>query len=57
MKKLQAIAKIFQENHKKLYIVGGFCRDKILNINNSETDIDFTTDALPEEVQKLTKCI
>ncbi len=47
----------FQENNKNLYIVGGFCRDKILNINNSKTDIDFTTDALPEEVQKLTKCI
>jgi len=57
MIKFEYISKKFKKNHKNLYIVGGFCRDKILNINNSKTDIDFTTDALPEEVQKLTKCI
>mgnify|MGYP001942679850 CR=1 FL=1 len=54
---MNELASNFHKNNKKLYIVGGFCRDKILNINNSETDIDFTTDALPEEVQKITKCI
>jgi tRNA nucleotidyltransferase/poly(A) polymerase len=57
MKTLLKIAQKFQNNNKNLYIVGGFCRDRILNIHNSETDIDFTTDALPEEVQKITKCI
>lgn len=54
---MKNLAKNFQNNNKNLYIVGGFCRDKILNINHSETDIDFSTDALPEEVQKLTECI
>jgi tRNA nucleotidyltransferase/poly(A) polymerase len=47
----------FHENNKNLYIVGGFCRDKILSINESQSDIDFTTDALPDEVQNITKCI
>jgi tRNA nucleotidyltransferase/poly(A) polymerase len=54
---MKDLAKIFQKNNRNIYIVGGFCRDKILNIKNIETDIDFTTDALPEEVQKITKCI
>lgn len=54
---MNELASNFHKNNKKLYIVGGFCRDKILNINNSKTDIDFTTDALPNEVQKITKCI
>ena len=57
MKTLEKIAQKFQVHNKNLYIVGGFCRDKILNIDNSETDIDFTTDILPEEVQNFTKTI
>lgn len=57
MLNIKNIAQKFQENNKNLYIVGGFCREKVLNIKNSETDIDFTTDALPEKVQKITKCI
>jgi tRNA nucleotidyltransferase (CCA-adding enzyme) len=57
METVQNIAKKFQNNNKNLYIVGGFCRDRILNIHNSETDIDFTTDALPEETQNIVNCI
>ena len=57
MKKFKQLAKIFHKNNKNLYIVGGFCRDKILNITNNNTDIDFSTDALPNEVQNIAKCI
>lgn len=54
---MKELASNFHKNNKNLYIVGGFCRDKILSIHQSETDIDFATDALPDEVKNITKCI
>lgn len=56
-KNLSSLAKIFQKNNKHLYIVGGFCREKILGIDDSQTDIDLSTDALPNEVENFTQCI
>lgn len=54
---MKYLAEKFQIHSKNLYIVWGFCREKILGIQILETDIDLTTDALPNEVQKITKCI
>lgn len=57
MKNIKKISQKFRKNNKTLYIVGGFCRDQILGISNSNTDIDFTTDALPEETNKIVNCV
>lgn len=57
-KNIISLAKKFQEHKKNLYIVGGFCREEILGISwKNTTDIDFTTDALPDEVQNIARCI
>lgn len=49
------ILKILNDNNFDGYIVGGFVRDYILNINSN--DIDLTSNATPEEVSKLFKTI
>ena len=48
---VQKIIKRFGEANFQIYLVGGIVRDHLLAIEN--TDYDFTTNALPEEVQKL----
>lgn len=45
------ILNILEDNNYNAYIVGGFVRDKLLNINSS--DIDIITNARPEEVSKI----
>lgn len=45
---IKAFSDVFVKNGYKLYIVGGAVRDYLLNIENS--DYDFCTDALPEDV-------
>lgn len=45
------ILNIFEDNNYKAFIVGGFVRDKILNIKSK--DIDICTNATPDEVSKL----
>ena len=55
------LSDIFRENGKKLYLVGGAVRDLFLDdtvLDNSDTDdpgfdLDFTTDALPDEIESL----
>lgn len=44
---VKELSEIFQDNGKKLYIVGGYIRDKIMGLN--PLDIDLSTDSLPEE--------
>jgi len=49
------ILKILNDNKFDAYIVGGFVRDYMLNIDSN--DIDLTSNATPEEVSKLFKTI
>ena len=41
------LSKIFKENGKKLYVVGGFVRDILMGLN--PLDIDLATDSLPDD--------
>ena len=45
------ILNILENNGYKAYIVGGYVRDKILNVKSN--DIDIITNALPDEVCKI----
>lgn len=45
------ILKIFYNNHYDAYIVGGFVRDKLLNIESG--DIDICTNAKPDIIKEL----
>lgn len=47
----QSVIKTLLENGFQAYFVGGFVRDRLLNIDAS--DIDITTNALPEDIMKL----
>ncbi|WP_195270416.1 hypothetical protein [Eubacterium sp. 1001713B170207_170306_E7] len=48
-KAIEALFQVFREHHKQLYIVGGAVRDMLLG--QTPSDYDFTTDALPDEVE------
>ena len=51
---LVSLAQIFKKNKEKLYLVGGFVRNKILGINDKyNLDIDVCSSALPEKVMKM----
>lgn len=50
---IKHFASIFFNNGFSLYIVGGAVRDYLLNIDNE--DLDFTTDAKPEDVISMFK--
>jgi tRNA nucleotidyltransferase/poly(A) polymerase len=50
---IKKIHKLFKKNGKQLYVVGGAVRDAILG--KSPKDFDLTTDAKPEEVEKIAK--
>lgn len=51
---LVELAQIFKKNKEKLYIVGGFVRNKILNVPDEyNLDIDICSSALPEKVMKM----
>lgn len=52
-KTIKEFAKVFADNGYSLYVVGGAVRDFLLNIPNS--DYDFCTDALPEQVISIFK--
>jgi tRNA nucleotidyltransferase/poly(A) polymerase len=44
---IKELSDIFKKNNKKLYVVGGYIRDKIMGLN--PLDIDLSTDSLPDE--------
>ncbi len=48
-----AVAERFQAAGKQIYLVGGVVRDAILNRLDSRADLDFTTDARPDEIEAL----
>lgn len=51
---LKELANIFKKNKEKLYIVGGYVRNKILGIPDIyNLDIDVCSSALPEKVMKM----
>lgn len=44
------LAKIFESKGKKLYIVGGFVRDSLLNLEANNPDIDLCSEVTPREL-------
>ena len=46
-KEIEQLADIFTKNGKKLYVVGGWIRDKLMGLD--PLDIDLSTDSLPDE--------
>ena len=47
------LASRFAQAGKSLYLVGGVVRDALLDRVREEDDLDFTTDALPDEIEAL----
>jgi tRNA nucleotidyltransferase (CCA-adding enzyme) len=50
---IKRFASVFKDNGFQVYLVGGAIRDS--QLGQRSTDYDFTTDALPEEVQSIFK--
>ncbi len=49
------LAERFAAAGKNLYLVGGIVRDAIVNRLDESDDLDFTTDALPDETEQILK--
>src|SRR5437764_5610785 len=47
------LAARFTAGGHRLYLVGGIVRDLVLNRVTAELDLDFTTDARPEEIEAM----
>ena len=47
------LAELFEARGKKLFLVGGAVRDLLLGQDLASADLDFTTDALPEEIKQV----
>jgi poly(A) polymerase len=47
------VAQRFAAAGKNLYLVGGVVRDAIVNRLDGDRDLDFTTDAVPDETEKI----
>lgn len=47
------LAELFEARGKKLFLVGGAVRDLLLGKDLTAADLDFTTDALPEEIKRV----
>jgi poly(A) polymerase len=47
------LAQRFADAGHNLYLVGGIVRDAIVNRLDGDEDLDFTTDALPEQTEKI----
>lgn len=56
MKNIKQVQNKLKKINKKLYIVGGFCREKIL-WNELSWDIDLVTDATPLEMNQVLKVV
>ncbi len=50
---LRDLGTVFAEAGHELYLVGGSVRDAVLGRLSDDGDLDFTTDARPERLQKL----
>ena len=50
---LRGLGAVFAEAGHELYLVGGSVRDAVLGRLTDAGDLDFTTDARPEELQKI----
>ena len=57
MRNIIAIQNKLKKINKKLYIIGGFCRDKILWYENHDGDIDIVTCATPHEMKQVLKIV
>ncbi|HNZ95421.1 MAG TPA: polynucleotide adenylyltransferase, partial [Sphaerochaeta sp.] len=53
--RIKRFASVFRDNGYSLFVVGGAVRDFLLGLGNS--DLDFTTDARPEEVIALFRTV
>lgn len=49
------LAELFSAAGFKLYLVGGVVRDAVLNRLDADSDLDFTTDATPDDVEKFVR--
>lgn len=49
------VADAFTKAGKQLYLVGGVVRDALLGRLSEDRDLDFTTDATPDETEKILK--
>ena len=47
------LAELFSAQEKRLFLVGGAVRDLLLGQDLTAADLDFTTDALPEEIKQI----
>ncbi len=47
------LAALFSANGYRLYLVGGVVRDAMLGRLSQESDLDFTTDAAPDDTEKI----
>ena len=47
------LAELFAAQGKRLFLVGGAVRDLLLGQDLASADLDFTTDALPEEIKQI----
>jgi poly(A) polymerase len=47
------IAERFARAGKRLYLVGGVVRDVLLGVDRADKDLDFTTDARPDEIEAI----
>jgi len=52
---IERLARVFAEDGRSLYLVGGSVRDELLGI--PVHDYDFTTDAEPEEIKRLLRTV
>lgn len=43
----------FRDAGRELWLVGGSLRDRLLGIERADADLDYATDALPDEVEQL----
>jgi poly(A) polymerase len=49
----EEVARLFEAKDRRLYLVGGVVRDALLGLLDESGDLDFTTDATPDEVESI----
>ncbi|MFZ9174558.1 MAG: CCA tRNA nucleotidyltransferase, partial [Ilumatobacteraceae bacterium] len=47
------LGELFRAQRKKLFLVGGSVRDLLIDRATTEFDLDFTTDARPDEIKTI----